>query len=90
MALWKGIGPILVGVVPARSIYFSVYSQGKHTFTNWNNGVESSAVHMFAAAVAGSSVAVVTNPIWLVKTRMVIYLIFEHSWTNQSYTSLKI
>ncbi|RKO91595.1 mitochondrial carrier domain-containing protein [Blyttiomyces helicus] len=27
-ALWKGLGPNLIGVVPARAIYFSVYSQG--------------------------------------------------------------
>ncbi|KAI8907218.1 mitochondrial carrier domain-containing protein [Gorgonomyces haynaldii] len=70
-ALWKGMGPNLVGVVPARSIYFSVYSQGKHTYSELlNNGNESSLVHMVSAFTAGLCVASFTSPIWLVKTRM--------------------
>ncbi|KAJ3379786.1 hypothetical protein HDU92_006452 [Lobulomyces angularis] len=70
-ALWKGLGPNLIGVVPARSIYFATYSQGKHLYSKYlNNGVESSFIHMLSAATAGASVALVTNPIWLVKTRM--------------------
>lgn len=63
-ALWKGLGPNLVGVVPARAIYFSVYSQGKHIYTTINNGKENSFIHMLSAASAGFSVACVTNPIW--------------------------
>ncbi|KAJ3153037.1 hypothetical protein HDU86_005335 [Geranomyces michiganensis] len=69
-ALWKGLGPNLVGVVPARAIYFATYSQGKHWYTQLNGGKETSLVHMFSAATAGIAVATCTNPIWLIKTRM--------------------
>lgn len=69
-ALWKGVGATVVGVMPARAIYFSSYTHGKHMFTEWNGGKESSAVHLGAAAMAGVTTATVTNPIWMVKTKM--------------------
>jgi solute carrier family 25 protein 33/36 len=69
-ALWKGLGPNLVGIVPARAIYFGTYSQGKSLFTEMNGGQEDSFIHLTSAAVAGITVATVTCPIWVVKTRM--------------------
>lgn len=69
-ALWKGLGPNLIGIVPARSIYFSCYSKGKEIYTKMNGNIENSLVHTASAITAGSCTALVTNPIWLVKTRM--------------------
>jgi len=68
-ALWKGIGPNLAGIIPARSIYFGTYAHGKKFFTELA-GQESSRVHLASAAVAGWTVATVTCPIWVIKTRM--------------------
>ncbi|THH09719.1 hypothetical protein EW145_g1801 [Phellinidium pouzarii] len=70
-ALFKGLGPTLVGVIPARSINFFTYGNGKHVFANtFNNGEENSYVHLTAAAFAGIVTGTCTNPIWVVKTRM--------------------
>lgn len=69
-ALWKGVGPTVVGVMPARAIYFSSYTRGKHVLTELNDGHESSIVHLGAAAIAGVTTATATNPIWMVKTKM--------------------
>jgi len=70
-ALFKGLGPTLVGVVPARSINFFVYGNGKHVIANkFNDGKENSYVHLCAAAIAGLATGTVTNPIWVVKTRL--------------------
>ena len=69
-ALWKGLGPNLVGIVPSRAIYFGTYSQGKGMFTELNGGQENSLIHLGAAAIAGVTVATVTCPLWVVKTRM--------------------
>jgi len=70
-ALFKGLVPTLVGVVPARSINFFTYGNGKQVIANhFNNGVENSYVHLTAAALAGIATGTVTNPIWVVKTRM--------------------
>ncbi|KAK4495233.1 hypothetical protein PRZ48_013562 [Zasmidium cellare] len=70
-ALFKGLGPNLIGVVPARAINFWAYGNGKRVYSNWLfNGQESAGVHLLAAATAGIITGTATNPIWLVKTRL--------------------
>jgi len=70
-ALFKGLGPNLIGVVPARAINFYAYGNGKKIISqNFNNGQESAWVHLTAAACAGIVTGTATNPIWLVKTRL--------------------
>jgi len=70
-ALFKGLGPNLVGVVPARSINFYTYGNGKRLIAKYFNGSQDSAwVHLPAAVVAGVVTSTATNPIWLVKTRL--------------------
>jgi len=70
-ALFKGLGPTLVGVIPARSINFFTYGNGKHVIANnFNNGKENTYVHLMAAAIAGIVTGTATNPIWVVKTRL--------------------
>mmetsp|Transcript_2914 Transcript_2914/g.3903 ORF Transcript_2914/g.3903 Transcript_2914/m.3903 type:complete len:341 (+) Transcript_2914:366-1388(+) len=67
--LFKGLGPNLVGVAPARALHFSTYS-GVKRFLVSSGFADSSAVHLTSAIVAGISVHTITGPIWLVKTRM--------------------
>ncbi|VEN38726.1 unnamed protein product [Callosobruchus maculatus] len=69
MALFKGLGPNLVGVAPSRAIYFCTYSQAKQF---WNGVLppDSPVVHMCSATCAGFAASTVTNPIWFVKTRL--------------------
>ncbi|KAK7031480.1 mitochondrial carrier protein [Favolaschia claudopus] len=70
-ALFKGLGPTLVGVVPARSINFFTYGNGKQLIANnFNDGRENTWVHLTAAAIAGIATGTATNPIWVVKTRL--------------------
>ena len=70
-ALFKGLGPNLVGVVPARAINFYAYGNGKRIISqHFNQGQEAAWVHLCAAAAAGVITGTVTNPIWLVKTRL--------------------
>lgn len=73
-ALFKGLGPNLIGVVPARAINFYVYGNGKRILSeyfNYRNAKETPVgVHLTAAAVAGIATGTATNPIWLVKTRL--------------------
>ncbi|KAJ7493342.1 mitochondrial carrier protein RIM2 [Mycena galericulata] len=70
-ALFKGLGPTLIGVIPARSINFFTYGNGKQIIANnFNNGQENTWVHLTAAAIAGVVTGTATNPIWVVKTRL--------------------
>ncbi|KAL1842796.1 hypothetical protein VTJ49DRAFT_4125 [Mycothermus thermophilus] len=70
-ALFKGLGPNLVGVIPARSINFYTYGNGKRLIAEYlNHGHDSAWVHLSAAALAGVVTSTATNPIWMVKTRL--------------------
>ncbi|KAG9003899.1 hypothetical protein FRB94_002816 [Tulasnella sp. JGI-2019a] len=70
-ALFRGLGPTLVGVIPARSINFFTYGNGKlYIADTFNGGKENSAVHLSAAVFAGLTTSTATNPIWVVKTRL--------------------
>ena len=70
-ALFKGLGPNLVGVIPARSINFFTYGNGKRLIAeNLNNGQEAAWVHLSAGTLAGVVTSTATNPIWMVKTRL--------------------
>ncbi|KAF9004658.1 mitochondrial carrier protein RIM2 [Cyathus striatus] len=69
-ALFKGLGPTLVGVIPARSINFFTYGSCKHALTRLNDNRETPLVHLGSAAIAGVATGSATNPIWVVKTRL--------------------
>lgn len=51
-ALFKGLGPNLVGVAPSRAIYFCAYSQSKQ-FLNETITPDTPLVHIGAASCAG-------------------------------------
>ncbi|WFD35847.1 Pyrimidine nucleotide transporter, mitochondrial [Malassezia cuniculi] len=70
-ALFKGLGPTLVGVIPARAINFATYGTCKRFYSEtFDHSAGSPLVHLAAAATAGITTATATNPIWVVKTRL--------------------
>lgn len=70
-SLFKGLGPNLVGVIPARSINFFTYGASKDLYSrSLNNGEEAPWIHLISAATAGWATSTATNPIWLIKTRL--------------------
>lgn len=66
--LYRGLGPNLFGVIPARSIYFFTYGTTKKFLADSNLG--GSTVSFISGVAAGVAVVTTTQPIWLVKTRM--------------------
>ena len=91
-ALFKGLGPTLVGVIPARSINFYSYGNGKQVLAErFNGGVENTFVHLSAAALAGIITATATNPIWVVKTRLQLESSSEEKrWAEQKRAAVGI
>lgn len=67
--LWRGLPPSLVGIIPARSIYFYMYERSKKA---WAPIFEecSAANALLSGLAAGVAGNTLTNPIWMVKTRM--------------------
>ncbi|ELR03503.1 hypothetical protein GMDG_01254, partial [Pseudogymnoascus destructans 20631-21] len=68
--LFKGLGPNLVGVVPASAVKFYTYGSSKQMLSRLNGDREAVWIHMVAAACSGIATSTITNPIWLVKTRL--------------------
>ncbi|KAJ0411705.1 hypothetical protein ATCC90586_002089 [Pythium insidiosum] len=66
--LWRGLTPTLIGVIPARAVYFGSYSRVKEYLSG--HGFQGRAFNFTAAAAAGSLAATLTCPIWVVKTRL--------------------
>ena len=67
MGLWRGITPTMIGVIPARAIYFGSYSTFKDRFNAY--GLHGRMYNFLSAAGAGSISATLCCPIWVVKTR---------------------
>lgn len=66
---WRGLPPTLVGIIPSRSAYFYAYQQVKKLLSpRLPEGSPGNAlVAGFMAGIAGNTL---TNPIWMVRTRM--------------------
>ncbi|PVU99888.1 hypothetical protein BB559_000314 [Furculomyces boomerangus] len=79
--LYSGIGANLFGIIPSRAIQFATYGKTKQFLTELNSGIESTGVHLGSAITAGFVTSTLTNPIWVVKTRVQL----DHSNTHKSY-----
>ena len=64
---FKGIRPLLVGIIPTRAIYFWSYSATKENLSDkLGNGPLNHLASAFAAGITSNTI---TNPLWMVKTR---------------------
>ncbi|KRZ68217.1 Solute carrier family 25 member 36-A, partial [Trichinella papuae] len=68
-ALWKGLVPSLIGIVPSRAVYFTAYAEFKKLFENVLMP-GSALLHMCSAGCSGFVTTTLANPIWMIRTRM--------------------
>ncbi|KAM0753541.1 mitochondrial carrier [Meredithblackwellia eburnea MCA 4105] len=67
---YRGLGPTIIGYLPTWAIYFTVYDKVKEHMTRIRGrGRDDPIAHVVAAMSAGASGTIVTNPLWVVKTR---------------------
>ncbi|KAL3934134.1 MAG: hypothetical protein SGBAC_010085, partial [Bacillariaceae sp.] len=66
---WRGLPPTLVGIIPSRSAYFYAYQRVKKLLSpHLPEGSPGNAlIAGFSAGIVGNTL---TNPIWMVRTRM--------------------
>ena len=70
-ALWKGISPNFIGNTVAWGSYFFLYNTAKQHYQQLTHRQQLSAWEYLAcAALSGTCIAALTNPVWVVKTRM--------------------
>ena len=71
---WRGLPPTLIGIIPSRSIYFYAYQKMKHFLGRFENFSEGSPPNaLIAGLTAGIAANTLTNPIWMVRTRMQLH-----------------
>jgi len=67
---YKGLSPNLYALIPNWAIYFSSYNFFKHHYNIELNVQDGPVLHLISAMTAAVITDVITNPIWLVKTRL--------------------
>ncbi|CAI5759046.1 unnamed protein product [Candida verbasci] len=74
--LYRGLIPITIGYLPTWTIYFTVYERSKRFYPNFLksefNIINPSVIHFFSALTAGMASSIAVNPIWVVKTRLMV------------------
>ncbi|KAK6205127.1 mitochondrial carrier protein [Scheffersomyces amazonensis] len=92
--LYRGLVPITVGYLPTWTIYFTVYERAKKFYpsllNNHLNIQQESLSHFCSALTAGLAASLAVNPIWVVKTRLMIQTgkgqtIYDHAEKYSRY-----
>ncbi|KAK3307915.1 mitochondrial carrier domain-containing protein [Chaetomium strumarium] len=66
--MYRGLGPIIMGYLPTWAVWFTVYNRSKLLLGEYHHN--SFVVNFWSSIIAGASSTVVTNPIWVIKTRL--------------------
>lgn len=67
---YRGLLPITIGYLPTWTIYFTVYENSKIFYPKYFSSETLS--HVLSALTAGLASSIAVNPIWVVKTRLMI------------------
>lgn len=71
--LYRGLGPMLLGYLPTWAVYMAVYDSSREWFYQHgydNNESNKFVARVYASITAGACSTVATNPIWVIKTRL--------------------
>eukprot|EP00850_Spirogloea_muscicola_P005320 SM000024S07782 [mRNA] locus=s24:412842:416416:- [translate_table: standard] len=69
--LYAGLYPAMLGSTVSWGLYFFLYNRAKQQLQHVTKKPElGPALHLLAAAEAGTLVCLLTNPVWLIKTRL--------------------
>ncbi|KAJ2714287.1 hypothetical protein H4R19_001805, partial [Coemansia spiralis] len=77
--LYRGLTPMMMGYLPTWGIYFTVYEALKRRLPG-----PAAAAQVAAAMGAGASTSLLTNPIWVLKSRFMT----QSAFTEYQYTGI--
>ncbi|GLI76953.1 hypothetical protein PoHVEF18_005235 [Penicillium ochrochloron] len=75
--LYQGLGPMLLGYLPTWAVYLAVYDRSREYFYEHTDSWLLSRAYASIAAGACSTIA--TNPIWVIKTRLMSQSLKQNS-----------
>ncbi|CAP99078.1 Pc22g17900 [Penicillium rubens Wisconsin 54-1255] len=75
--LYQGLGPMLLGYLPTWAVYLAVYDRSREYFHDKTGSWWLS--RGYASITAGACSTVVTNPIWVIKTRLMSQSLKQNS-----------
>ncbi|KAL7622955.1 hypothetical protein AAE478_006634 [Parahypoxylon ruwenzoriense] len=67
--MYRGLGPIILGYLPTWAVWFTVYNKSK-VFMADHQLHNQFFINFWSSIIAGASSTIVTNPIWVIKTRL--------------------
>ncbi|KAH9900102.1 mitochondrial carrier domain-containing protein [Xylariomycetidae sp. FL2044] len=67
--MYRGLGPIVLGYLPTWAVWFTVYNKSKK-FMAEHDIRNQFVINFWSSIIAGASSTIVTNPIWVIKTRL--------------------
>ncbi|EFJ12332.1 hypothetical protein SELMODRAFT_109819, partial [Selaginella moellendorffii] len=69
--LYQGLAPTILALLPNWAVFFTTYEQMKRLLqTRAGKQQLTMSSHLLAATVAGAATNLITNPLWVVKTRL--------------------
>jgi solute carrier family 25 folate transporter 32 len=71
--MYRGLGPMLLGYLPTWAVYMSVYDSTREYWYNHGYGEQDRdkwLARVYASLTAGACSTLATNPIWVIKTRL--------------------
>ncbi|KAK4219716.1 mitochondrial nicotinamide adenine dinucleotide transporter 1 [Rhypophila decipiens] len=66
--MYRGLGPIIMGYLPTWAVWFSIYNQCKKYGSEYHHNPL--VINFWSSIIAGASSTIATNPIWVIKTRL--------------------
>ncbi|RCI15943.1 hypothetical protein L249_1958 [Ophiocordyceps polyrhachis-furcata BCC 54312] len=66
--MYRGLGPIILGYLPTWAVWFTIYNKSKGWMARHSENKH--MVSFCSSIIAGASSTIVTNPIWVIKTRL--------------------
>ncbi|CAA0832082.1 Mitochondrial substrate carrier family protein [Striga hermonthica] len=71
-ALWKGVGPAMARAAILTASQLATYDESKRVLTRWTSLEEGFYMHLCASTIAGTISTIMTTPIDMVKTRLMM------------------